>query len=61
MAIPPLAFVGWTMLQPTTAFDAIAGVITPDWRWTIGLALGLVLGVAATLLGIKADQKPPPN
>jgi hypothetical protein len=29
------------------------------WRWTLGLTLGIVLGVGATLLGMKADNDPP--
>ena len=60
--IPPLSFLAWTMLQPTTVFDALAASAYPDWRWTIGLALAVVLGGAASLLGVKADADPPkPN
>lgn len=58
MLIPPTAFVGWTMLQPTTAFDAVAPGFIPDWRWALGLALAIVVGISAGLLGVVADRKP---
>jgi hypothetical protein len=63
MVIPAFAFLGWSMLQPTTVFDGWLPDFDSDWRWTLGLALATVLGAAAGLLGIKADQKlpdPPP-
>lgn len=60
MLIPALAFVGWTMLQPTTAFDGIAPNFDPDSRWSVGLALAVVLGIVAGALGVKADKKVPP-
>jgi hypothetical protein len=57
-AIPPLAFVGWTMLQRSTAFDAVAPSIRDAPRTVIGLFLGVVLGMVASALANKADQKP---
>ena len=59
MVIPPFAFLGWAMLQPTTVFDGWLPNFDPDWRWTFGLALAAVLGVAAGLLGLKADAQAP--
>lgn len=59
MFIPSLAFLGWTMLQPTTAFDAVAPDFSPDWRWALGLALAIVLGIVAAVLGGVADKKEP--
>lgn len=56
-AIPPLAFVGWTMLQRSTAFDAVAPSFKDAPRTVIGLFLGVVLGLAAAALATKADQK----
>lgn len=54
MFIPPLAFVGWTMLQKATAFDAVSHL--PDAaRTVIALFLAVVLGGAATILAYKAD------
>jgi hypothetical protein len=54
MFIPPLAFVGWTMLQKATAFDAVSRL--PDAARTVtALFLAVVLGGAATILAFKAD------
>jgi hypothetical protein len=58
--IPPLAFVGWTMLQKTTAFDAIASNLAEAPRDTIAVILGAVLAVVAAKLGYIADQTTPP-
>lgn len=55
--IPPLAFVGWTMLQRSTAFDALAPNVADAPRTVVGLFLGVVLGVVAAALAKKADQK----
>jgi hypothetical protein len=56
--IPPLAFVGWTMLQRTTAFDAAFPSVTPTQRTVAGLFLAVVLAAAAAMLAYSADQKP---
>ena len=60
VAIPPLAFVGWTMLQRSTAFDAIAPSLKDAPRTVVGLFLAVLLGVVAAALARKADQKPSP-
>lgn len=57
-SIPPLAFVGWTMLQRSTAFDAIAPGMGDAPRTVTGLFLGVLLGLLAAALASKADQKP---
>jgi hypothetical protein len=63
MMIPPLAFVGWTMLQRSTAFDAVLEVCqrtVPDGtRTVVALFLAVVLAGAASALAYRADQKPP--
>ncbi|MDQ2856237.1 MAG: hypothetical protein M3R68_07910 [Acidobacteriota bacterium] len=59
-AIPALSFVGWTMLQRTTAFDAVAGQLGGAPRTVIALFLAFMLGPLAAALASKADQKPPP-
>jgi hypothetical protein len=56
--IAPLAFVGWTMLQKATAFDAVApAALTSGTRNVIAILGGIVLGVIAAGLAYKADQK----
>ncbi len=59
-AIPALSFLGWTMLQRTTAFDAIAPQMGGAPRTVIALFLAVLLGPLAAALAYKADQKPPP-
>ena len=56
--IAPLAFVGWTMLQRTTAFDAAFPGMNPFSRTVAALFLGAVLGAVAAALAMKADAKP---
>jgi len=58
-AIPPLAFVGWTMLQRATAFDAVFPNLAEAPRTVGALFLGVVLGLVAAALAYKADQKKP--
>lgn len=59
MLIPAGAFVGWTMAQKATAFDAVA----PDWssntRYAMAIIGAIVLGGLATLLSATADQQNP--
>jgi hypothetical protein len=58
-AIPPLAFVGWTMLQRATAFDAVFPNLAEAPRTVGALFLGVVLGLVAAALAYIADQKKP--
>lgn len=60
MLIAPLAFVGWTMLQPTSAFSAVASLATAP-RTVAATFLAIVLGLVATALAYKADAKPAPG
>ena len=59
MAIPPLALVGWTMLQRATAFDAVFPGMADAARTVTAVFLAVVLGAAATTLAFKADQRQP--
>jgi hypothetical protein len=63
VAIPPLALIGWAMLQRATAFDAAVNVLNIDisdaTRTVIALLLAVVLAGMATALAYKADQKNP--
>ena len=56
MLIPPLAFVGWTMLQKATAFDAIGLNLGDASRSAIAVIGAIVLGGVAGLLAYRADQ-----
>jgi hypothetical protein len=60
MLIPPLAFVGWTMLQRPTAFDAVFPDLASAPRTVIALFLAVILGFIAAALAYQADQKPLP-
>jgi len=59
MFIPPLAFIGWTMLQTVTAFDAAFPGLAQSARMVIASFLAVLLGIIASYLGSKADQKDP--
>ncbi len=56
--IPPLAFVGWTMLQRATAFDAVWPQLPQATRMVAALLLAAVLSLVAVGLGLKADKRP---
>lgn len=57
MAIAPLAFVGWTMLQRTTAFDAAFPALPLVPRTVMALFLGAFLGAGSAALALMADHK----
>lgn len=66
MFVPSVAFLGWTLLQPATAFDGIQSWVkgflpwfSADWRWTYGIMIAIVVGIVAGLLGLVADKEPP--
>jgi hypothetical protein len=59
--IAPLAFVGWTMLQRTTAFDAAFPALQQAPRTVIALFLGAALGAITAGLALQADKKTPPT
>jgi len=59
MLIPPAAFIGWTMLQRPTAFDAVCPGMLDAERTVIALFLGALLGAIAKAFADKADRKPP--
>ena len=52
-AIPPLAFVGWTMLQRMTAFDAAFPGVEESQRTVMGLFLAALLLALASWLAFK--------
>jgi len=60
VSIAPLAFVGWTMLQRTTAFDAAFPDLQQVPRTVLALFLGAILGGVTAWLALKVDAKPIP-
>jgi hypothetical protein len=59
MFIPALAFVGWTMLQRSTAFDALHLPISDATRSAVAIIGAVVLGLGAAVLAYQADQRRP--
>jgi hypothetical protein len=57
MFFPPLAFIGWTMLQRTTAFDAVWPGLAEAPRTVIALFLATILGLTASYLSIKVKAQ----
>src|SRR5262245_6831172 len=57
--IPPTAFVGWTMLQRATAFDAAFPGLAAAPRTVIALFLAVIVGAIAAALAYTAQQKQP--
>jgi hypothetical protein len=57
--IPSTAFVGWTMLQRATAFDAAFPSLAAAPRTVIALFLAVIVGAIAATLAYRADQKRP--
>jgi hypothetical protein len=55
--IPPIAFVGWTMLLPLSAFDTLCLDLSSNARFAIPVIGALVLGVIAARLAAAADEK----
>jgi hypothetical protein len=59
MFIPPLAFVAWTMLQRSTAFDAVLPGMNTACRLAVAVIGAVVLGTAASVLAIQANKEKP--
>jgi len=54
--IPPLAFTAWTMLQKTTAFDAVCPGMPETRRLIYALFGAIILGVFSSILTPKAKK-----
>jgi hypothetical protein len=59
MIIPPLAFIGWTMAQPTSAFDAVGDEWTGAARYGVAAFAAIMLAAVAAALASKADKQIP--
>lgn len=57
--IPPCAFVVWTMLQRSTAFDAIASGLGNAPRTVIALFAAAIIGLLGAMLAVKAEKEQP--
>jgi hypothetical protein len=57
--IPPAGFLAWTMLQRSTAFDAVLPQLGLAARTVIALFIAVLLGILAAALAYSADQKKP--
>lgn len=56
MLIPPLGFVGWTMLQRATAFDAVFPNMGEAPRTVIALFLAVILGLVVVGIRYKTPK-----
>jgi hypothetical protein len=55
--IPPAAFIGWTMLQAGTAFDAVWPNLDKGTRFVFALFIAIILAGFANWLSNIADKK----
>jgi len=58
MWLAPLAFVGWTLIQPIGMFDAVSELTGPP-RTVIALFLGAVVALSTPALALEAEKKDP--
>jgi hypothetical protein len=58
-AVPAFAFVAWTMIQRTTAFDAVAPGMNFASRQVIGVLAAMLLPVLAGVLAVKLNNSDP--
>lgn len=58
-ALPALAFVAWTMILPTSAFDALAPGMSFAMREVIGVLAAIILPVIGTLVAGMLDATAP--
>ena len=58
--IPAAAFVGWTMLEPTSAWNAVAANMSSGTRLLIPLVGAVLLAAVTKALASHSDLKPSP-
>jgi hypothetical protein len=59
--IPAGSYVAWTMLQKSTAFDAVSADMAEAKRLVLAVFGAIALGAIAKLLSDKADNAPAPE
>ncbi|HEX5989093.1 MAG TPA: hypothetical protein VFY75_02610 [Solirubrobacterales bacterium] len=57
--IPAVAYVGWTMIQKSTAFDAVAPDMSEASRVIVAVFVAFFIGAIAKRLSDKADEVDP--
>jgi hypothetical protein len=60
LLIPPAAFVGWAMLEPTSVWNAMAPHMSSGTRILIPLVGAVLLAAVTKALTSHADKKPSP-
>jgi len=61
LLIPPIAFVGWTMLEPVSVWNAVAPHVSAGMRVLIATVGAVALAAITKALTTHADKKPPPG
>lgn len=59
--IPPSAFVGWTMLEPASTWNAVAPHVSAGMRVLIATVGAAALAAVTKALTTHADKKAPPD
>lgn len=60
MLIPAAAFAGWTMLEPTSAWNTVAAGMSSGTRLLIPLVGAVLLAAVTKALASHSDKKPSP-
>ena len=61
VAIPPAAFVGWTMLEPTSAWNVVVPDMSTGTRTLIALVGAVLLAAVTKAMASHSDNKPSPK
>lgn len=61
LLIPPIAFVGWTMLEPVSAWNAVAPHVSSGMRVLIATVGAVALAAITKALTTQADMRPSPG
>ena len=59
--IPPAAFVGWTMLEPTSAWNVVVPDMSTGTRTLIALVGAVLLAAVTKAMASHSDNKPSPR
>jgi hypothetical protein len=59
LLVPPVAFIGWTMLEPVSVWNAVAPHVSSGMRTLIATVGAVVVAAVTKALTTHADKKPP--